>query len=264
MQDQVLQVPASSGAEESEEEEESSRSKTNAASSAATTNASEEESEGDVDKNKPKETPAATSTEKPKFQSRFLNTNRSSTPAAPETKKESSDSESEEESESEEDSEDEVAKTSAQTGSGINSLLARSAQARDSASAQNATDTAYMGGRRAYNAGREEQANKYGRKQEEEPASRYGTSGSGYTSRFLNRSKSTAALSPEDEDGPSGGSMSARKYSTEDKYGSGRSRYDAVEYEKSGDFSGSLKQIFKFIVRAFVLYNIFVAIVDAL
>ncbi|XP_065341578.1 RING finger protein nhl-1 isoform X1 [Cloeon dipterum] len=231
---EVLQVTASSDAEESEEEEEpSSPPKASETSSAATVNnASEVESEEESDSNTKARsaataatTTAPTSTEKPKFQSRFLNTNRSSTPAAPEPKKESSESESEEESESEDDSEDETTSASQQKGSGINSLLARSAQARETATTRTpANDSSYMGGRRAYNAGREEQANKYGRKQEEEtPSSRYGSSG--YTSRFLNRSKSTAALSPEDEDGPSGGSLASRKYSTEDKYGSGRSRY---------------------------------------
>ncbi|PSN52645.1 hypothetical protein C0J52_08819 [Blattella germanica] len=64
------------------------------------------------------------------------------------------------------------------------------------------------------------------------PTSRYGTGSSGYTSRFLNKSKSSAAMSP-DEDADSGG----RKYSpggstaaTDDsKYPSGRSRYAALK-----------------------------------
>ena len=57
-------------------------------------------------------------------------------------------------------------------------------------------------------------------------SSRYG-SGSGYTSRFLNKSKSSAVMSP-DEEADSGG----KKYSTADdsnKYPSGRSRYAALK-----------------------------------
>jgi tripartite motif-containing protein 71 len=139
--------------------------------------------------------------------------------------------------------------------SDIGPLLARSAQARDTSEAtrKNSRDesntTSY--GKTRYGSGAETTSSNYrpsyGAK-EDAPAtstgskylnrsrgsvdednstsSRYG-SGSGYTSRFLNKSKSSAAMSP-DEEADSGG----RKYSTgEDssKYPSGRSRYAALK-----------------------------------
>ncbi|KAF4518139.1 hypothetical protein B566_EDAN008841 [Ephemera danica] len=262
------EVTASSEAEETEEDEDSITPKTAAKTTAATTarhsdsnsvsdtsdtrrtpatpstavRASSEEGsseESSDDEEKKTTTPArvrgaaptvptpsatpAPPVEKPRFQSRFL-ANRAAAAAAAaaaEPKKESSDSESEEES-SEEESEEEPASSTTQNAE-IGSLLARSAQARDSYASRNNT------GASSTRPAASRYESKYGsrarQEPEEEPSSRY----SGYTSRFLNRSKSSAAISPEDEDGPTGGNLSTtRKYSTEDKYPSGRSRYGST------------------------------------
>ncbi|XP_022918024.2 RING finger protein nhl-1 [Onthophagus taurus] len=173
--------------------------------------------------------PSNTPTKQP-FTSRFL-PNR--TPAAPPTPaKEETESSSEEETESEEESEEEVVTTKKDATkemakTDIGPLLARSAQARDS------TDNSRKSSREEtnyprYTSPKEDTSPNYRRRPpassqppEEESPSRYS-----YASRFLNKSKSSAAVSPEDDDTPSS------RYPTEDsdsKYPSGRSRYMALK-----------------------------------
>ncbi|XP_046390185.1 RING finger protein nhl-1 isoform X2 [Ischnura elegans] len=188
-----------------------------------------------------------------RFQSRFLP--RASTPAAtveptptPATTKEESESSSEsEESDSDEESEEESKttkakeeETAAMEKSDIGPLLARSANARESPNAATTTSSSSAYGKpktgtnsttssspyasRYGNRDDSSTTSKYlsGRTREEEtPASRYGSSG--YTSRFLNKSKSSAALSPEEDEGG--------RY--EDKYPSGRSRLAAIKDRRS-------------------------------
>ncbi|XP_021928085.1 RING finger protein nhl-1 isoform X2 [Zootermopsis nevadensis] len=189
------------------------------------------------------------------------------TPTKEEEEDEEEESESSSESEetdSEDESADEAGKKkpeppvvnkSAMERSDIGPLLARSAQARDTSEAarKNSKDetstTSY--GKSRYGSGAETTPSSYrqpyvpkddppaaptGSKylsrsrgsvdEDSSPPSRYG-SGSGYTSRFLNKSKSSAVMSP-DEEADSGG----KKYSTGDdasKYPSGRSRYAALK-----------------------------------
>ncbi|XP_069677911.1 RING finger protein nhl-1 isoform X3 [Periplaneta americana] len=210
-------------------------------------------------------------TPKKPFQSRFLANRQASTASSvdKQTKEEEEDEEEESESSSEseetdsEDESDDASKKKPETTpakstvekSDIGPLLARSAQARDTSEAtrRNSRDDSTTAGygksrydssspssyRPSYSA-KEEPAtgNKYLNRTrgsvDEDSSSRYG-SGSGYTSRFLNKSKSSAAMSP-DEGEDSGG----RKYSstattagttTDDssKYPSGRSRYAALK-----------------------------------
>lgn len=181
-----------------------------------------------------------------------------------EDEEEESESSSEsEETDSEDESADETSKNKPEQTvpnkpvdkSDIGPLLARSALARDTSEAarRNSRDdsstTGY--GRSRYGSGADTSTTNYrpsyGTKDETSVAStgskylnrgrgsvdednttssRFG-SGSGYTSRFLNKSKTSAAMSP-DEEADSGG----KKYSTADdsnKYPSGRSRYAALK-----------------------------------
>lgn len=182
-----------------------------------------------------------------------------------EDEEEESESSSEsEETESEDESADEasrkkteaaVANKSSTDKSDIGPLLARSALARDTSEAArknskdesntsgygrsrygSGTDTSTSNYRSSYGAKDEPTAASTGSKyltrsrgsidDDHTSSSRYG-SGSGYTSRFLNKSKSAAGVSP-DEEADSGG----RKYSATDessKYPSGRSRYAALK-----------------------------------
>lgn len=167
-----------------------------------------------------KDTPA----QKP-FQSRFLN---KSTPTPPPPKEDDTETTTEEETETEEESDDNAATTNTNNKemakTDIGPLLARSAQARDN-SAEPKPTTTY--GRTRYSAQQKEESpvSKYSRSRtsgavhEEEPSSRYG-----YTSRFLNKSKSSAAVQPDEDEHTS-------KYGedTESKYPSGRSRYMALK-----------------------------------
>ncbi|XP_069677939.1 RING finger protein nhl-1 isoform X5 [Periplaneta americana] len=184
-------------------------------------------------------------TPKKPFQSRFLANRQASTASSvdKQTKEEEEDEEEESESSSEseetdsEDESDDASKKKPETTpakstvekSDIGPLLARSAQARDTSEAtrRNSRDDSTTAGygksrydssspssyRPSYSA-KEEPAtgNKYLNRTrgsvDEDSSSRYG-SGSGYTSRFLNKSKSSAAMSP-DEGEDSGG----RKYSS--------------------------------------------------
>lgn len=181
-----------------------------------------------------------------------------------EDEEEESESSSEsEETDSEDESADETSKNKPEQTTtnkpvdktDIGPLLARSALARDTSEAarKNSRDdsstTGY--GRSRYGSGADTSTTNYrpsyGTKDETSvastgskylnrsrgsvdedntPSSRYG-SGGGYTSRFLNKSKSSAVMSP-DEEADSGG----KKYSTADdsnKYPSGRSRYAALK-----------------------------------
>ncbi|XP_044734626.1 RING finger protein nhl-1 [Chrysoperla carnea] len=180
----------------------------------------------------------------PKFQSRFLgNSTSRSTPAPIEKPKEEEEEEeetetsSEEETESEEESEEETKKDNREMAkTDIGPLLARSAQARESSadsSRKNSRDESGYGKSR-YNSSNDTSASKYTPTtrsrttvQEEEPPSRYGSSG--YTSRFLNKSKSSAAVPPEEEDKYS----SASRDDEDSRYPSGRSRYMAMKDRRS-------------------------------
>lgn len=162
------------------------------------------------------------------FQSRFLN---KSTTTPPPPKEDDTETTTEEETETEEESDDNAAppdnKDMAKTD--IGPLLARSAQARDN-SAESKRDTPPSYGRSRYGTQQKEESpvSKYSRSRtsgavhEEEPTSRYG-----YTSRFLNKSKSSAAVPPEEEEHGRYGSTVGDD--TESKYPSGRSRYMALK-----------------------------------
>ncbi|CAH0555388.1 unnamed protein product [Brassicogethes aeneus] len=153
------------------------------------------------------------------FQSRFLN---KSSPAPPPAKDdEETESSSEEETDETESEEESVKKpeTKEMAKSDIGPLLARSANARD-----NSAETDRKNSRDSYSsrnkyASPREESPKYTRTRpvpkEEEP--RYN-----YTSRFLNKSKSSAAIAPpaaEEDD----------HTRDEDKYPTGRSRYMALK-----------------------------------
>lgn len=165
------------------------------------------------------------------FQSRFLS-NKTSAPAHPVNKDdEETETSSEEETDSEEESDDnttnkvdnkEIAK------SDIGPLLARSALARDNSteSARRTTkDEPYYGRSRYLPPKEETPVSKYTRTrptaQEEEP--RYG-----YTSRFLNKSKSSALVQPDEEEHSKYGS-STHNDDSDSKYPTSRSRYMALK-----------------------------------
>lgn len=160
------------------------------------------------------------------FQSRFLN---KSTPTPPPPKEEDTESTTEEETETEEESDDNAtpADKKEMANTDIGPLLARSAQARDNSS-EPKRESSY--GRSRYGSQREESPlSKYTRSRtsgavhEEEPTSRYG-----YTSRFLNKSKSSAAVPPDEEEHSSKYGSSVGD-DNESKYPSGRSRYMALK-----------------------------------
>ncbi|CAH1153845.1 unnamed protein product [Phaedon cochleariae] len=166
-----------------------------------------------------KETPPP---QKP-FQSRFLN-KPATVPPPPAVDEDETETSSEEETETEEESEDHAPKPDSRemAKSDIGPLLARSANARDNAetSRRASRDETPPYSRTKYSP--KEEPPKYGRSRtsavaDEEP-SRYG-----YTSRFLNKSKSSAAIAAEDDD--------HSRYGDEDsKYpSSGRSRYMALK-----------------------------------
>ena len=169
------------------------------------------------------------------FQSRFLHNKTATPPATTAKDNDETETSSEEETESEEDSDDntttpkpdtkEMAKTD------IGALLARSANARDSStenarrSSRDESSSTYT--RSRYTAPKEDSPprSRYGRRtsavQDDEPP-RYG-----YTSRFLNKSKSSAALQPEEEDHRYGSTLAD---DSDSKYpSSGRSRYMALK-----------------------------------
>lgn len=159
------------------------------------------------------------------FQSRFLN---KSTPTPPPPKEEETETSTEEETETEEESDDNATggdhKDMSKTD--IGPLLARSAQARDNGSDPKRKDDSSSFTRSRYGSQREESPlSKYSRSrttgavQDEEPPSKYG-----YTSRFLNKSKSSAAVPPEEEEHSRYGGDDS-----ESKYPSGRSRYMALK-----------------------------------
>lgn len=110
----------------------------------------------------------------------------------------------------------------------IGALLARSAHARDG-SAENARkssrdETSSYSPRSRYVPKEESPPRRYGRRtsavQDDEPP-RYG-----YTSRFLNKSKSSAAIPPEEDDHKYTSSLGD---DSDSKYPSGRSRYMALK-----------------------------------
>nr|CAD7424563.1 unnamed protein product [Timema monikensis] len=211
----------------------------------------------------------------PKFQSRFL-PNKSVTPVVEPPKKEdheeeeSETSSDSEETDSEDESDEESKKTKPETPvvknkpvdkTDIGPLLARSANARDTSETQrkgSRDETGTSGGYVAKRYGTADNTSSYrspyGAKeeptttttagsryrtrnqQEDESPSRYGSGG--YTSRFLNKSKSSAAVSP-DEDPPEpkkytpSSSTSVAAVDDSNKYSSGRSRYAALKDRRS-------------------------------
>lgn len=150
--------------------------------------------------------------------------NKTSTPQpTPKDEDEESETSTEEETETEEESDEPSSKKTEEKmiKSDIGALLARSANARD----HGRKDGSPLN--RSKYSTPEESANRYGGRRrttttDEEPP-RYG-----YTSRFLNKSKSSAAIPPDDED-------YTPKYSTpaandeDSKYPSNRSRYMALK-----------------------------------
>nr|CAD7415139.1 unnamed protein product [Timema poppensis] len=212
----------------------------------------------------------------PKFQSRFL-PNKSVTPVVEPPKKEDDEEEESEtssdseETDSEDESDEESKKTKPDTPvvknkpvdkTDIGPLLARSANARDTSETQrkgSRDETGTSGGYVAKRYGAADNPTSsyrspYGAKeeptttttagsryrtrnqQEDESPSRYGSGG--YTSRFLNKSKSSAAVSP-DEDPPEpkkytpSSSASVAAVDDSNKYSSGRSRYAALKDRRS-------------------------------
>ncbi|RZB39507.1 RING finger protein nhl-1 [Asbolus verrucosus] len=171
------------------------------------------------------------------FQSRFLHNKTTTAPPPASKDDEETESSSEEETESDEDSDDNTTSKKTDTKeiakSDIGPLLARSANARDS-STENARrssrDETPTYTRSRYGIPKEESpVRKYGRSrtgttsstvQDEEPA-RYG-----YTSRFLNKSKSTATLQPDEEEHKYGSTLGE---DSDSKYPTGRSRYMALK-----------------------------------
>lgn len=178
-----------------------------------------------------KETPA----QKP-FQSRFLNKTTTVPPPAAKEDEETETS-SEEESESSDESEEDKPDPKEIAKSDIGALLARSANARDT-SAENVRKTGRdepptYTSRSRYSSPKEESpvspSSRYTRRtsaattaHDDEPPSRYG-----YTSRFLNKSKSSAAIPPDEDDHLSRYGSSA--VDDDSKYPSGRSRYMALK-----------------------------------
>ncbi|KAJ8937025.1 hypothetical protein NQ314_012107 [Rhamnusium bicolor] len=174
--------------------------------------------------------PKDTAVQKP-FQSRFLQNKPTTVPPPAENEDEETETSSEEATESEEESEEDSTPkpdTREMAKSDIGPLLARSANARDN-SAENTRKTGHEEtyGRSKYPT--KEEPSKYTRSRtsttvtDDEP-SRYG-----YTSRFLNKSKSSAAIQPEDEDHHTSRYSSAAA-DEESKYpASGRSRYMALK-----------------------------------
>lgn len=151
------------------------------------------------------------------------------TPTPPPPKEDDTETTTEEETETEEESDDNAAATDTKdmAKTDIGPLLARSAQARDN-STEPKRESSY--GRSRYGTQREESpVSKYSRSRtsgavhDEEPSSRYG-----YTSRFLNKSKSSAAVPPDEEDHSSKYGSSVGD-DNESKYPSGRSRYMALK-----------------------------------
>lgn len=168
-------------------------------------------------------------THKP-FQSRFLNkTPTTPPPPSKEEDEDETETTSEEETESEEESDEPSTKIESRemAKSDIGPLLARSANAREGSDSSRKTS-------------REEPASvksRYGYQKDESPTSRYTRSRTsykpteeeppkyGYTSRFLNKSKSSAAIPPEDDEH----TRYSNKGEDDSKYPSGRSRYMALK-----------------------------------
>ncbi|XP_066997579.1 RING finger protein nhl-1 isoform X3 [Anabrus simplex] len=177
-----------------------------------------------------------------------------------ESSSESEETDSDEESDDARKKKAEVSGKAPMEKSDIGPLLARSQQARDTTEARRRDSKDETGSGTGYASKRYGSSNtadspsnyrsSYGNveepssgskylgrsraaQQEEETPSRYGSSG--YTSRFLNKSKSTAALSPE-EDSDSRNKYSPSNTATEDsssRYPSGRSRYAALKDRRS-------------------------------
>lgn len=164
-----------------------------------------------------------------------MNNKTTTVPPPPVKDDDETETSSEEETESEEESEDNTPvikkpENKEISRSDIGPLLARSAHARDG-SAENARKSS-KDETSAYTRSR------YAAPKEEPPTSRYGRSRTstaaqedeppkyGYTSRFLNKSKSSAAIPPEEDDTRYGSSFDE----TDSKYpSSGRSRYMALK-----------------------------------
>lgn len=157
------------------------------------------------------------------------------TTTVPQPKEEQSDSSTEEETDTEEESDTEEtskkdSKEMAKTD--IGPLLARSAHARDnnSESRRSSKDESAQSviSRRSIPKEESISTSAYSRRrptvtEEESPPSRYG-----YTSRFLNKSRSSAAVQPPDED-ESPSRYGGQQEDNESKYPTGRSRYMALK-----------------------------------
>ncbi|XP_045475158.1 RING finger protein nhl-1 [Harmonia axyridis] len=164
------------------------------------------------------------------FQSRFLNkTPTTPPPPSKEEDEDETETTSEEETDSEEESDEPSTKVESKemARSDIGPLLARSANAREGSDSSRKTS-------------REEPnsvKSRYAVQKDESPTSRYTRSRTsykpseeepqryGYTSRFLNKSKSSAAIPPDDDDSP----RYSSKADDDSKYSSGRSRYMALK-----------------------------------
>ena len=164
------------------------------------------------------------------FQSRFLTNRTPPVTAPPPVQNVETETSSEEETDSEEESEEEPKDKREMAKTDIGPLLARSAQVRDTNTEARKTskEEPSYATRSRYSTPREEPPpTNYRRRNtpvhEEESPSRYG-----YTSRFLNKSKSSGTVPPEDEDTPKYGSTTAADES-ESKYPTSRSRYMALK-----------------------------------
>lgn len=161
-----------------------------------------------------------TSTPQKPFQSRFLHSRTPSVPATPTpTKEEEEESSSEEETDSEEESEEETEKTNKDMSkTDIGPLLARSALVRDSSeSSPTKVREEPTYGRSRYTKEDDTPVNSYSRTRatakEDEPSYPY-------TSRFVNKSKSSPGVQDEDD---------RTKTDDTDKYSTAKSRYSALK-----------------------------------
>uniref|UniRef100_A0A1L8DSH5 Putative ring finger protein nhl-1 isoform x2 n=1 Tax=Nyssomyia neivai TaxID=330878 RepID=A0A1L8DSH5_9DIPT len=201
-------------------------------------------------------TPAATTTEKKPFQSRFLPNHQSPKPKEESESSSEEETSTEEETEEEEEEEEEVKPTTTPPAAApvvrtpprdtamktdIGPLLTRSSQARDTAESRRTSreePKSYASTTNSYRNYDRETSPKYGTSSgvrsrasaahvEPEEHGRYGSgasSGSSYTSRFLNKSKSTAVVPPDEDTAED----------SDSRYGSsGRSRYLALKERRN-------------------------------
>lgn len=178
-----------------------------------------------------------------RFQSRFLPPSRPTPPPPEPIKSEETETSSEEETDSSEESEEEEAtkktESQAMAKSDIGPLLARSSNARETAQENKANkDGSPTVSRTPYSKPEEPPASPRYRtrpppQEEEPPSSRYGTpsTGSSYTSRFLNKSKPASSVEEDDKYSSSRATEAAEDKERQNP--TGRSRYLALKERRN-------------------------------